>query len=86
MSTETDILSELETIELTKSFARAKIHEHKSEVYRYESHLIEAKLREDELREDLATIRDNDPVANADLRDSDIQGFRDRHPEWCVKK
>jgi hypothetical protein len=84
--TEAELLAAIEQIDRVKAHLRDKISKLRLDLLERESDLIEAKIAGEKLAEELELLRFNDPVANADLRDTEIERFRDRFPELCDKK
>lgn len=84
--TETELLLAIEEIDRKKVTLRKKISELRSEILDKESELITIKITGERLAEELELLRFNDPKANADLRDAEIERFRMKFPELCDGK
>jgi hypothetical protein len=84
--TESELLAAIAEIDRKKKDLRKKISELRLEALDKESELLTMRLAGEKLAEDLSLLRFNDPVANADLRDAEIERFRDRFPELCDGK
>jgi len=81
--TEAELLAAIAEIDRQKKDLRKKISELRAETLDKESELITIKLTGEKLAEELELLRFNDPKANADLRDEEIERFRRMHPELC---
>lgn len=84
--TESELLAAIAEIDRKKKDLRKKISELRLEALDKESELLTMRLAGEKLAEELELLRFNDPVANADLRDAEIERFRDRFPELCDEK
>jgi len=78
--TEAELLAAIAEIDRQKKDLRKKISELRAETLDKESELITIKLTGEKLAEELELLRFNDPKANADLRDEEIERFRRMHP------
>jgi len=81
--TEAELLAAIEKIDREKAKLRKKISELRLEALDKESELLTMRLTGEKLAEELELLRFNDPKANADLRDEEIERFRRMHPELC---
>jgi len=78
-----EILEEIDLLEGEMRGCVKEIDFLKKKMSDWESALIEAKIKKEKLAEELRQIRASDPTFVPELRDLEIQRFRDKFPELC---
>jgi hypothetical protein len=83
--TEEELLKAIAKAEQDSKECKSKLHSLKKKTIEIESHLIETLVQKDRYVEELRKLKASDPTHVPDMRDIEIEDFRQRFPDLCQK-